>query len=75
MDVIITEDICEAGSQCVITTWLFDDGDPVEQGTPIVEIMLEKAQLELDAPASGTLRIKVQPEQPLTQGDVIAIIE
>ena len=75
MDILITEDICDADSECTVTAWLFDDGDEIEQGAAIAEIMIDKAQLEFPAPVSGVLRIKVEVEQPLKQGDVIATIE
>ena len=74
MDVKIDEEICEAGSEVVISTWLVDDGDVVEEGMAICEIMAEKAQMEFTAPAGGIIKLVAAAEQPLTTGDVIATI-
>jgi pyruvate/2-oxoglutarate dehydrogenase complex dihydrolipoamide acyltransferase (E2) component len=35
---------------------------------------VEKVTLELEAPASGTLKIKVAPEVVVNKGDVVATI-
>jgi pyruvate/2-oxoglutarate dehydrogenase complex dihydrolipoamide acyltransferase (E2) component len=52
----------------VLVTWLYDDGAHVREGEPIAEIMIEKAQLEVVAPASGTLRILVPRESVIRPG-------
>lgn len=75
LDVIIDEGMCDQSGTAVITAWLCDDGDRVERGAVIAEVMVEKAQLELTAPASGTLHIRVSHgSQPLKCGDVVATI-
>lgn len=75
MDVMIGEEICQQGEEAVVTAWLYDDGDSVEEGAAIAEIMIEKAQMEFPAPASGILRIRVPVERAVTAGDVIATID
>ena len=74
MDIVISEDVCEADSEVVITTWLVEDGDVVEKGMPICELMAEKAQMEFDAPCAGTIKFIAELEKPLSPGDVIAEI-
>ena len=39
-----------------ITQWLKDEGDSVKEGEPIVVVETEKADVELEAPASGILK-------------------
>ena len=46
--------------ELVVLEWLRADGDTVSAGEPIVLLETEKTQTELEAPASGTLRISVQ---------------
>jgi pyruvate/2-oxoglutarate dehydrogenase complex dihydrolipoamide acyltransferase (E2) component len=58
-----------------IVLWLYADGASVKQGDVIAEVLVEKVTLELEAPASGTLRIKVEPEVVVNKGDVVAVIE
>lgn len=53
-----------------IVRWLKNEGAPVEKGDTIVEIMSDKANFEVEAPASGTL-IKILAREgavvPITQ--------
>ncbi|MFN3371244.1 MAG: biotin/lipoyl-containing protein [Sphingomonadaceae bacterium] len=58
-----------------IVLWLYADGASVKQGDIIAEVLVEKVTLELEAPASGTLRIRVEPEVVVNKGDVVAVIE
>lgn len=43
----------------VVLEWLVGDGQMVEPGDPLVLIESEKTELEIDAPAAGTLEIVV----------------
>lgn len=58
-----------------IVLWLYADGATVKQGDVIAEVLVEKVTLELEAPASGTLRIRVEPEVVVNKGDIVAVIE
>lgn len=58
-----------------IVMWLYPDGAKVTQGQLIAEILVEKVTLELEAPATGTLRIAVEPEVVVNKGDVVGTIE
>jgi pyruvate/2-oxoglutarate dehydrogenase complex dihydrolipoamide acyltransferase (E2) component len=44
-----------------VTQWLKAEGDPVTKGEPLVEVETEKINLEMEAPASGTLLRIVVP--------------
>jgi pyruvate/2-oxoglutarate dehydrogenase complex dihydrolipoamide acyltransferase (E2) component len=57
-----------------IVLWLYPDGAVVKQGDLIAEVLVEKVTLELEAPASGTLQILVQPEVVVHKGDTVAHI-
>jgi pyruvate/2-oxoglutarate dehydrogenase complex dihydrolipoamide acyltransferase (E2) component len=58
-----------------IVLWLYPDGAIVKQGTLIAEVLVEKVTLELEAPASGRLSIRVEPEVVVHKGDTVAVIE
>ena len=45
-----------------IVRWLKKEGDPVEEGEPIVEVETAKLQTELESTASGILAHIVAPE-------------
>ena len=46
----------------------------VREGELIAEILVEKATMELYAPASGTLRIGVEAEDVIERGKLLASI-
>lgn len=75
MDIKITSDMVEDGSEAVIVTWYFEDGDEVEKDAVLADIMVEKASLELTAPCSGKLTIKMECEKVLNEDDIIATID
>ncbi len=60
--------------EAVVVNWFYRDGATVEAGAPLLEIMVEKTQLEITAPASGRLTILARPETVVTVGAVIAEI-
>lgn len=58
-----------------ITKWLKQEGDNVEKGEPLLEVMTDKVNMEVESPASGVLRkIIAQADQTVPVMDVIAII-
>jgi len=57
-----------------IVLWLYADGASVKEGDLIAEVLVEKVTLELTAPASGTLKILVEPEIAVNKGDTVAEI-
>lgn len=59
----------------VIVTWLFNDGATVKEGEVIVEVMLEKVQMEVEAPASGKLSVLLQADDVITNESVLGTIE
>jgi pyruvate/2-oxoglutarate dehydrogenase complex dihydrolipoamide acyltransferase (E2) component len=59
-----------------VTEWLVPDGGAVTEGQPLFSLESDKSTNEVDAPASGTLRIIVQPGgDPVEVGTVLGVIE
>ena len=55
--------------------WLIDEGEHVEKGQPLFVILTDKAAMEIEAPASGTLAgIKALPDEVLPVSETIAFI-
>lgn len=48
-----------AMNEGILTRWLVEDGAPVTAGQPLYELESEKSVQEVEAPASGKLRIIV----------------
>jgi pyruvate dehydrogenase E2 component (dihydrolipoamide acetyltransferase) len=58
-----------------IVRWLRSEGEQVQQGEPIAEIQTDKATVELEAPATGTLaEIRALAGEEVPVGHVIALI-
>jgi pyruvate/2-oxoglutarate dehydrogenase complex dihydrolipoamide acyltransferase (E2) component len=70
-DITVPEDLWDTDDEGVIFAWVYADGALVERGKLIAELTVEKAQLELNAPASGRLRILVPAETVVRKGTVI----
>lgn len=57
-----------------LSQWLIADGAAVKQGEPLYALESEKSVQEIESPATGTLRIIVQPGEVLPVGTVLGEI-
>lgn len=58
-----------------ITEWLVQDGQAVNEGQPLFTLEADKSANEVEAPATGTLKI-LQPAGSIYEvGTVIGVIE
>ena len=73
-DVKIPDDLWDDDSEGAISAWLYEDGDRVEAGAAIAEVMNEKVASELLAPVTGALAIVTPAEEPVRKGQVVARI-
>lgn len=74
-DIQIPRDLWDDDREGVIVSWIYQDGAVVESGKVVVELMVEKAQMELLAPAAGRLKIIAAADAIVTRGQVIGRIE
>ncbi|MHC4886460.1 MAG: biotin/lipoyl-containing protein [Planctomycetota bacterium] len=65
MHLIRVPSLAENVDQATIATWLIQDGDLVKKGTPIVELITEKAEftLELEEDVEGFVLGRFAPEK------------
>ena len=62
--------------EVVVLEWLAADGEAVTAGQEIVVVETEKAEVTLEAPASGVLRIESEASDlEIPVGAVLAVIE
>ena len=73
--ILIADDLWEGDAEAVITSWLVSDGTEVAQGGLVAEIMSEKAQFEIEAPASGVLKILEEEDAVVAKGATIGRVE
>jgi pyruvate/2-oxoglutarate dehydrogenase complex dihydrolipoamide acyltransferase (E2) component len=60
--------------EATLTEWLVADGGAVKEGEPLYAIESEKSVQEIEAPASGTLRVIKEPGEIYLVGTVIGEI-
>jgi pyruvate/2-oxoglutarate dehydrogenase complex dihydrolipoamide acyltransferase (E2) component len=75
VDIVVPQEMWGENLEGVVVTWIYQNGATVAKGQPIAEIMVEKAQLELVAPASGRLTILAVPETIIGRDHVVGRIE
>ncbi len=69
-------DIGEGLAEAEVVKWLVEVGEPVFEDQPVVELMTDKASVELPAPASGTLAAKLVEEGQMAKvGQILFVIE
>lgn len=73
---VIMPELGESIVEGTIVRWLKQAGEPVQEDEPIVEIMTDKVNTELPAPASGILKQLLAAEGDTVQvGQQLALIE
>lgn len=65
----------ESITEVEIGTWLKKEGQAVKADEPLVELVTDKATLELPAPAAGVLGKILIPSGQAKVGDVVAMLE
>lgn len=58
-----------------VAEWLAADGDDITEGQPLFSLEADKSTNEVEAPASGKLRIVAQPGETYEVGTVLGYIE
>ena len=58
-----------------VAEWLAKDGEEVKEGQPLYSLEADKSTNEVEAPASGTLRIVAQLGETYEVGTVLGYIE
>lgn len=73
--ITVPTDLWEGDGEGVITAWLVEDGSQVSQGDLVAEVMVEKAQYEIEAPTAGRLTIAKQEDEVVGKGATIATLD
>src|SRR5574340_1795828 len=65
----------EGVEEVTVSRWLKQEGDPIKELEPLLEVNTDKVDTEIPAPASGTvLKIVIQEGTPAKVGDTLAFI-
>lgn len=69
-------DIGEGIAEGEVVRWLAEEGSSVAEDQPLVEVLTDKANVEIPSPVKGTLaKILAQPGQIVKVGETLALIE
>jgi 2-oxoglutarate dehydrogenase E2 component (dihydrolipoamide succinyltransferase) len=72
---VIVPQLGNAMEEVTVAEWYVDVGERVQEGEPIVMVDSEKAQSELEAPATGTIHEIVVPDGGTAEaGDRLAVL-
>ncbi len=73
---VVLPELGEGVNEATVSYWHFEEGDKVEEGNELVEMVTDKATFNLPAPASGTLgEVFFEEGDVVKVGDVLATIE
>ena len=73
---VVMPKLSKGMTEGTVAKWLKKEGEKVEKGEPLLEVMTEKAAYEVESPAKGVLsRILVAEEEISPVGSVLGIIE
>jgi 2-oxoglutarate dehydrogenase E2 component (dihydrolipoamide succinyltransferase) len=62
--------------EATVSFWYFEEGDDVKKGDDLVEVVTDKADFRVPAPATSKLKSrKVGEDDVVNVGDVVAVIE
>ena len=62
-------------SEGVVSTWFVGEGESVAAGQLLAEVQVDKVAAEVLSPVPGVVRLLVEEESVVTQGDPIARID
>ena len=65
----------ESVASGILATWFKHDGELVKEGEDLFELETDKATLPVPAPAGGVVTIKIQADQEVEIGTVVAEID
>ena len=69
-------DLSTTEGEVKVIRWLIEVGQKIERGQPLLEVETDKATMEMESLASGTLKKTcVQANDIVPVGTVIAIVE
>lgn len=59
----------------VLSTWFVSDGDTVSADQLLAEVQVDKVSAEIPAPSEGVVRLLVEEDAVVRQGEPIARID
>ena len=66
----------DAGDEAIVTEWYAEEGDIVDEGEALLEVVSDDVTFDVVAPAGGRLAERlVEEDESVMVGDILALIE
>jgi pyruvate dehydrogenase E2 component (dihydrolipoamide acetyltransferase) len=66
----------EAGDEATVSFWIVQEGDEVEEGDDLVEMLTDKANFNVPAPCAGKVtKLAAEENDVIKVGDLLCEIE
>ena len=73
---MVLPELAEGVNEATISYWHFEEGEKVEEGADLVEMMTDKATFNVPVPSTGTLTKRMFEEGEVVKvGAVLATLE
>ena len=73
---VTLEPLAEGMEEATINYWYYEEGDAVEEGSDLVELISEEGTFKIPAPSSGVLGEVYFPEgETVSVGEILCEIE
>jgi pyruvate/2-oxoglutarate dehydrogenase complex dihydrolipoamide acyltransferase (E2) component len=73
-EILVPEGMAQQDTEIVLANWLVDEGEYVDEGDPICELMVTKVTIEVAAPTAGRLEQRASVEDVVTIGALLGVI-
>ena len=62
--------------EAVVSTWFVEEGEIVDQGDALLELVADDESIEIRAPSSGTIvELRVDEDETIKVGDVVCLLD
>lgn len=75
IEIRVPDDLWANDDEGTLSVWFYESGSRVDQDVVVAQLMLEKAQMDVESPAAGILHVEVPEDAPIRKGQVIARIQ
>ncbi len=76
MTEVLLEPFADGMEEATINYWYFEEGDHVEEGSDLVEVVAEQGTFKITAPCAGVLgEVYFGESETVSVGDIVCEIE
>lgn len=73
-EIRVPEGMADEDAEIVLANWLVDEGEQVDEGDVVCELMVTKVTFEVAAPAAGRLEQRTTVEDVVAVGALLGVI-